>query len=326
VPGDDGISTAAQMSNGISGFAAVFAEHTPDILVILGDRFDALPAALAAMPFSIPIAHISGGDVTEAVIDDAIRHCITKLSHIHFATNNDSANRILQLGEEPERVIVSGQPGLDALQDFTPKSRDQVATHLNLDPDLPITICTYHPESLTPERTKGDTQSFLKAAEQIDTQIVFTAPNTDPGSGAIREAILAKCEEFAKYVFWESLGQELYWHTLSIADCMVGNSSSGLNEAASFQLPVVNIGERQKGRPSSANVISCPSTIDNIVDAWRKALSSDFRKSLVDVINPYSKLNAVDCIIDTLASVQLGRSLLVKRFIDLSTLSDQDSR
>ncbi|WP_460019624.1 UDP-N-acetylglucosamine 2-epimerase [Magnetospira thiophila] len=316
-PGDNDQSVAHQMARGVAGFADAFAARRPDILVVLGDRFDVFPAALAALPFTLPVAHISGGDVTEGAIDDAIRHSLTKLSHLHFATNALSAQRIRQLGEEPQRIFVSGQPGLDAVRHFVPLSREALASRLELDPNRPITLCTFHPETLAPDQSVGTITALLSAAAQVDSQIIFTSPNSDPGSEAIRTAILADCAARPDHVFRTSLGRELYWHALANVDCMIGNSSSGLTEAVSFHLPVVDIAGRQQGRFAPENVISCTGETASIVAAWRRALTSEFRGSLADVVNPYGDGHAVERILDVLISVPLDHRLVAKRFADL---------
>lgn len=316
-PGDGAGDIACQIARGVEGFAAVFAAQRPDMLVVLGDRYDVLPAALAALPFTLPIAHISGGDVTEGVIDDAIRHCLTKLSHLHFPTTQEYGRRILQMGEEAWRVVVSGQPGIDLLNDFVSPPRADVLTSLGLDPARMTTLVTYHPETLRPNETKAAIDILLTVAERIDTQIVFTAPNTDPGSAAIRAAILDGCARKTDWFFRESLGRELYWRTLTAVDCMVGNSSSGVTEAASFRLPVVDIGDRQKGRIAPANVIHAPTEAGTIETAWRRALSPSFRSSTPELRNPYGDGHAVPRIVDRLRTVKFGDGLTRKRFVDI---------
>ena len=304
------------MSDAIAGFAQAFETHNIDILVILGDRYDAFPAALAALPFNIPIAHISGGERTEGAIDEAIRHSLTKLAHLHFPSTQDYGRRIRQLGEEPWRVVVSGQPGLDAVHAFTPVDRDTFARKLGLDPSQPISIITLHPETLDQDATQSTLHGLTQACQTIEAQLIITAPNSDTGNSLIRDSWNQLTPTRAGCVYVESLGHEGYLNALANVDCMVGNSSSGVIEAASFKLPVVNIGERQLGRSSGANVIHCGNSFDDICTAWRRALDPAFRNTLSDLVNEYGDGHAVPRIIDTLKSVALDGRLLQKHFID----------
>ena len=304
------------MSTAIAGFAQAFGTHDIDILVILGDRYDAFPAALAALPFNIPIAHISGGERTEGAIDEAIRHSLSKFAHMHFPSTQDYGRRIRQLGEEPWRVIVSGQPGLDAVHAFAPVSRDAFAKKFGLDPSRPISIITLHPETLNQTATQITIHSLMQACETIETQLIISAPNSDTGNSLIRDGWNQLLPTRTECVYVESLGHEGYLNALANVDCMVGNSSSGVIEAASFKLPVVNIGERQLGRSCGRNVIHCTNSEDDIRDAWQRALDPAFRSSLADLVNEYGDGHAVPRIIDTLKSIALDGRLMEKHFVD----------
>jgi UDP-hydrolysing UDP-N-acetyl-D-glucosamine 2-epimerase len=316
--GDGPADIAAAMGRGTVAFAEEFGKARPDILVVLGDRYDSYPAALAALPFALPIAHISGGELTEGLIDEAIRHSFTKLAHLHFASTEDYARRICQLGEEPWRVVVSGQPGLDEMAAFVPAPKAEVYARLDLDPSRPVTLVTYHPETLTAEGSASAIAELLAAAGEIRGQIVFTAPNADTGNRPILEAIEAFCADRPGILFRTSLGRNLYMEMLAHADCMVGNSSSGLVEAATFRLPVVNIGERQAGRLAPANVIHAVTERSAIATAWTRALDAEFRASLADLVNPYGDGRAVERIVARLVAQKLGPELLLKRFTDYS--------
>lgn len=318
--GDSPQVIARTMAAGVSGFAAAFARRRPDILVVLGDRYDAYPAALAALPFTIPIAHISGGELTEGLIDEAIRHSLTKLAHLHFPSHEVYARRIRQMGEEAWRVTLSGQPGLDALGAFQPSPREKIVRDLGLDPKRPVSVLTYHPETLAVEKTADAIAAVLKAAAEVDSQIVFTAPNADTGNAPIRDAITAFAATHPGCVYRESLGRDLYLELLNHADCMVGNSSSGIVEAASFRLPAVNIGDRQKGRLADRNVIACAGDATAIAAAWRRALDPAFRADLAGLVNSYGDGRAVPRILAVLKSVALERRLIVKTFADAATL------
>ncbi|MBM3580963.1 MAG: UDP-N-acetylglucosamine 2-epimerase (hydrolyzing), partial [Alphaproteobacteria bacterium] len=310
--GDSPEAVARTVAAGVSGFAAAFAGLRPDILVVLGDRYDSYPAALAALPFAIPIAHVSGGESTEGAIDEAIRHSLTKLAHLHFPSHQVYARRIRQMGEEAWRITLSGQPGLDALVAFRPRPRADVIRVLGLDPARPVSLLTYHPETLAADKTANAIAAVLQAAHTIDSQIVFTAPNADTGNAPIREAVAAFAIARPGCVYRESLGRDLYLELLNHADCMVGNSSSGIIEAASFKLPVVDIGDRQKGRLADRNVIRCPGDAAAIADAWRRALDPAFRAGLAGLVNSYGDGHAVPRILAVLQSVPLDRRLIVK--------------
>lgn len=315
-------AVAATMARGIAGFAEVFQQGTLTLLVIMGDRFDALPAALAALPFNLPVAHISGGDVTVGAIDDSVRHALTKLSHLHFPAHQTSARRIIQMGEEPWRVTTVGEPGLDALRDFPFEDRETVFGGLGLDVDRPVSVFTYHPETLDPEGSKGAITAILAAADGIESQIVFTYPNTDTGSAAIIDAIEAYCRRRSDCQVHASLGRERYLNLLHSADCMVGNSSSGIVEAPSFELPVVNIGDRQRGRIISANIVNASTDTQAVARAWEKALDQAFRRKLSGLTNPYGDGHAVERILGRLKTVDLDRRLVAKAFHDLAGAED----
>lgn len=306
------------MAQGLSGFTRAFAHEKPDILVVLGDRYDILPAVISALNFNIPVAHISGGEVTEGVIDDAVRHAITKMSHLHFTAHEDYSKRVVQLGEEAWRVITTGEPGLDNIADMGTAGRSEIFGDLSLSPEKPVTVLTYHPETLDPAASAGAIAAILDAADAIDSQIVFTCPNADAGSKPIIEAIEVYCAKRLDCRFHASLGRQRYFSLLRHADCMLGNSSSGIAEAPSFRLPVVDIGDRQKGRIMAANVISVAAKSRDITEAWRTALSAEFRDGLKGLKNPYGRGKAVEGIVSVLKTIALDRKLIVKKFYDLA--------
>jgi UDP-N-acetylglucosamine 2-epimerase (non-hydrolysing) len=308
---------AESMAAEISGFGKAFAKDKPDILVVMGDRYDILPAAMAALNFNIPIAHISGGEVTEGVIDDSIRHAITKMSHLHFPSHEDCKQRLVQLGEEPWRITVSGEPGLDGIDRLSFKTRAGIYEELGFAEDRPLTAFTFHPDTLNPAGSTDAIATVLDAADKIDSQIIFTYPNADAGSQPIIDAIKSFCSDRKHCRFHASLGRVRYYNLLKYVDCMVGNSSSGIIEAASFNLPVVNIGDRQKGRLISKNVISVALSSGAIAEAWKKALSDDFRQSLAGLKNPFCDGKTVESILSVLKSTPLDKTLITKRFIDI---------
>jgi len=306
------------MGLGLIGFAQSYARFRPDILLVLGDRFEMHAAALAALPFKIPVAHIHGGEITQGATDDALRHSITKLSHLHFVATEEYARRVMQMGEDPWRVIVSGAPSLDNLKSVQYLSRQGLEALLGLRLDRDPLLVTYHPVTLEYERTEWQVSELLKALEAFDIPMIFTLPNADV-SGRV---ILGMLESFVKKKpgarLVENLGTQGYFSVMAVAAAMVGNSSSGIVEAPSFTLPVVNIGTRQQGRIREKNVLDVGYSHAEIRVAIAKAVSPDFRAGLKGLINPYGVGDAASRIVAKLKSIHLDDILLVKPFHDLS--------
>lgn len=295
------------------GFAESFAESAPDCLVILGDRFEMMGAALAAMPFVLPIAHIHGGETTEGAIDEAIRHSLSKLSHIHFATTEKHANRIIQLGEEPWRVHVVGAPALDTIL-----KKERSCNDFSFDTDKPFILCTYHPVTLNFKDTALDFQKILNALHLVSLPVVFTYPNSDTNGRVIIKMIEEFLITHKTSMAFDHLGIERYSMLMRKASVVVGNSSSGIIEAGSFPTPVVNIGDRQKGRVCGENVISTACVESNIVLSIKKALTSDFKIEIKDMENPYGVGNAAPKIVEILENLVIDQRLTMKTFYDLN--------
>jgi len=308
---------ARSMGLGVIGFAKVYTQSPPDILVVLGDRYEMMAAALAAVPFKLPIAHIHGGEVTRGAIDDALRHCITKISHLHFVATREYATRVGQLGEEPWRIVVSGAPSLDNLQSASILSSDELKNRFGLKLDQPPLLVTFHPVSLEYEQTPWHIAELLAALDETGLPIVFTLPNADTGGRIIIERLKDYVETRPKAQLVANLGTEGYFALMSMARAMVGNSSSGIIEAPSFRLPVVNIGTRQEGRTRAGNVIDVGYTRAEILSGIQKAISPDFRTTLDDLVNPYGCGEAAQLIVDRLKTVELNQHLVMKRFVDI---------
>lgn len=307
---------AASMGQGVLGFAELFSQWRPDVLLVLGDRFDMIPAALAALPFHIPVAHIHGGEVTEGAFDDALRHAITKFSHLHFVTTEEHGRRVRQLGEESWRVTVSGAPGLDRLLAIDRRARDATLTGLGLDPGRPFALVTFHPPTMEPGAAGSQAGELVDALRALDLPCVITAPNADPEHQAVRQVLEAYVTSAPATARWiENAGATGYASLLAAADVMLGNSSSGIIEAASFELPVVNVGDRQRGRTRAANVIDVAPERAAIEEALRRALHPEFRETLRGMQNPYGDGHASVRIADRLASVDLS-NVTIKRFQD----------
>lgn len=307
---------AKSMGLGTVGFAQAYARVRPNILLVLGDRFEMHAAVVAALPFNIAVAHIHGGESTEGAIDDAIRHSITKMSHLHFAATETYAHRVIQMGEEPWRVVVSGAPSLDNLHRIPLLGREELEKQYRLRLRDPFLLVTYHPVTLEYEQTGIQVRELLAALEEMDATAIFTYPNADTHSHIVIEMI----REFASQRQWAqvvvNLGTQGYFSIMKYAAAMIGNSSSGIIEAASFKLPVVNIGIRQQGRLRAKNVIDVGCARGEIVAAIEKAVSSQFRSSLDDLVNPYGDGHAAERIVAKLKQVKLNDDLLQKHFYE----------
>lgn len=312
---DDGAATADAMGRGVVGFARAYASLAPDLVLVLGDRFEMLSAAVAALPQRIPLAHIHGGELTEGALDDAIRHAMTKMSHLHFVSTEEYGRRIVSMGEEPWRVVVSGAPALDNLRDLELLSRAELSERYGVDAARPFLLVTYHPATLEHERTAERIEALLGALADAHLPVVFTYPNADMGSAAIIERVNAYVASHADARVAVSLGTRGYFSMMAHAAAMVGNSSSGIIEAASFTLPVVNIGDRQHGRARGRNVIDCASDEASIAAAIAQAVSPSFRASLGDLRNPYGDGMASERIVRTITDVPL-EGLLRKQFYE----------
>ena len=308
------------MGLGTLGFAQAYARKRPDILIALGDRFEMHAAVVAALPFKIPVAHIHGGEVTEGAIDDALRHSMTKMSHLHFVSTREYKCRVVQMGEEPWRVVVSGAPALDNLRRAQLLSRTGLEERFKVDLSVPPLLVTFHPETLDHERTESHISNLLRAIEDAAFPVVFTGPNADTSGRIIAGRIREFCRTHDRAWLIDNLGQQAYFSLMSLCACMVGNTSSGLIEAPALRVPVVNIGTRQTGRIRSKNVIDCAYDRAAVLAAIRRAVSSDFRASLDDLVNPYGDGHAAPRIVSTLETVALDERLIRKRFCTFSNV------
>ena len=307
---------AAAAGAGLTGFSRAFARRRPDVVVVLGDRIEMLAAAAAALPLTIPVAHLHGGEVTEGAIDEQIRHAITKLAHLHFPAAEPYARRILQMGEEPWRVHCCGAPGLDRLARLARLPRAELARRIGLRLRHPTLLVTFHPATLEPTDTAAHVEELAAALEGVEGDVVITYPGADAAHGAVirRLESLAATRPATRIV--PSLGEEIYCSLLREADAMVGNSSSGLIEAPSFGLPAVNIGSRQHGRLRAPNVIDVGPARGEIAAGIQRALHPEFRRGLAGLANPYGDGRSAPRIVEVLRRVELGPRLIRKRFVD----------
>ncbi len=312
VSGDTTVSVAKSMGLGTIGFSDAFDRLQPDLLLLPGDRFEIFAAAQTALVMKLPIAHLFGGDTTQGAFDEAIRHSLTKMSHLHFVTNEESAARVRQLGENPEHVYVVGTPALDQIKSLKLLSRHELAQNLDFKFRRKNLMATFHPVTLAAQSSEQQFQEFLDALSMLgkDIGVIFTKPNADP-EGRILIDILEKFADSRDNVkAYSSLGYHRYLSALFQVDAVVGNSSSGLYEAPSFGKPTVNIGDRQKGRLQASSVFNCPPRADEILATIKLAMGTDCSGT----VNPYGDGNAVPKIIETLKSVTLGEDLLSKEF------------
>ena len=309
---DSGTGVAKAVGIGVIGFADAFNQLAPDMVIALGDRFEILAAVEAALFVRIPVAHLAGGDVTEGSVDDSIRHAITKMAHLHFATNAEAARRIIQLGEDPSRVFQVGSPGIDTIRRTKLLSREELEAQLGLTLQPRNLLVTFHPPTMSRMSVAEQFQELLTALSRLDenTGLIFTRPNADM-EGRQLAAMLDRFVGTRNHTTaFASLGQVRYLSLIAQVDAVVGNSSSGLYEVPSLKKPTVNIGDRQKGRLRASSVIDCEAAADAILAAIRKALTLDCSAT----VNPYGDGDSSQRILATLNSITEPGNLLVKSF------------
>jgi len=313
--GDTAASAAKSMGVGVVGFADVYQRLKPDLVMLLGDRFEALAAASTALVMGLPIAHLSGGDVTEGAFDDAIRHAITKMAHLHFTASAQSAARVRQMGEDAKRVFAVGDPGLDSLITMKLLGRGALERELGFAFRTRNLLVTFHPVTLDRAPSTRQFAVLLEALAALgaDVGLLFTKPNADPEG----RALIAMLEKFVKgranAAAFASLGHRRYLSAMAVCDAVVGNSSSGLLEAPSLRKPAVNIGSRQAGRLRARTVIDCP--VD--AGAIKRAIAKAFAMRIGKVANPYGDGHAAERIVRILKRIGDPADLLRKSFRDL---------
>jgi len=315
-PSDAPEGIAVSMGRGVIGFARAFARRRPDLLLVVADRFEMQAAALAALPFTIPLAHVHGGELTAGAMDDALRHALTKFSHLHFVATEAYARRVIQMGEEPWRVVVTGAPSLDTLRALPLLSPEELRARFGIRLEPPPLLVTYHPVTLEYEDASWQIGQLLAALEAADRPVVFTRTNADTGGRAVWGAIEAFAARRPSAQIVAHLGAQAYFSLMAAAAAMVGNSSSALVEAPSIGLPVVNIGTRQDGRVRAENVIDVGYRRDEILRGITAALSPEFRGRLRGLANPYGDGRASEAIVKVLKEVPLDARLIRKRFVD----------
>ena len=316
---DTPVGVAKSTGLGVLSFADAFSDLQPDLILILGDRYEIFSAATAAMLSRIPIAHLHGGEVTEGAIDEAIRHSITKMSHLHFVATPEYGRRVLQLGENPKNVFCVGGLGVDNILRLDFMSRIELEKQLGFTFLKRNILVTFHPVTLEDDSSSLDhLEQLLSALDNlVDTGIIFTLPNADACGRSFTAKIKDFCSQNDSAFCFASLGQLRYFSCIRHVDCVVGNSSSGLLEVPSFHKATINIGCRQAGRLRSASVIDCPPICESILGAINLAYSSEFQELLKSSTNPYGQGGAVESILKVLEEFPLS-NILHKKFFDAS--------
>jgi GDP/UDP-N,N'-diacetylbacillosamine 2-epimerase (hydrolysing) len=314
---DSPLSLIKSTSHGLVGFGSAFDLLKPDLVLVLGDRFEILAAVIAAMFSRIPIAHLHGGELTEGLIDEAIRHSVTKFSHLHFVANDEYKRRVIQLGENPKTVYTVGGLGVDAINNINLLTRSELEVSLGINFKSKNLLITFHPVTLENNTSSEQIHELLKALHGFkDTCLIFTMPNADTDSGIIFELIEKFVLKNSNAHLFASLGQLRYLSCVAQVDAVIGNSSSGLTEVPTFKKPTINIGDRQKGRIQAQSVINCLPLSSDIKNAIQKSYANDFISSLRNVENPYGDGGASERIVRILRSVEF-KGLIKKSFYDL---------
>ncbi|WP_251963770.1 UDP-N-acetylglucosamine 2-epimerase [Salinibacter ruber] len=317
---DSPVGIAKSMGLGTIGFADALQRLDPDVLVLLGDRFEILSVAQAALVARIPIAHIAGGEATKGLIDDPIRHALTKLSHYHFVSADPFRTRVIQMGEHPDRTFTVGAPGLDNLRRMDLLDRDELEQSIDFELGEKSCIVTYHPVTLSEGSPAVPFEELLAALDEFeDLRIIFTKSNSDTEGRVINRMIDDYVQNHPeRSCAFTSLGQRRYLSALHSVDAVVGNSSSGITEAPAVPVPTVNLGDRQGGRLRAESIIDCEENRKHIRDALRQTLSSKFREKIQGVTSPYGDGRTSPRIKAKLKDVPLGEDVLKKGFYDLN--------
>ncbi|MBE9829528.1 UDP-N-acetylglucosamine 2-epimerase (hydrolyzing) [Campylobacter concisus] len=312
------LDICTEMAKVYEKFAPAFSELKPDILVLLGDRYEIFGVAGVAGIMQIPIAHIHGGETTQGAFDEAFRHSITKMSHIHFAATREYANRIIQLGEEPSRVFNVGGPGIENIKKLNLLNKDEFEKSINFKLAKKNILITFHPVTLENSSAKEQFSELLKAIDELkDTNFIFTKANSDTDSDVINNMIdeyVSKNSQ--KAVAFASLGQLRYLSAIKFVDIVLGNSSSGLSEVPSFKKATINIGDRQKGRAKASSVIDVRPVKEEILAAIKRVCSKEFEQVLKDTTNPYDGGNSSKKMVKILKEIELD-DILKKKFYDI---------
>lgn len=315
---NDSTATLKAMSQALAGFAGAYDVLCPDLIVVLGDRFEILCAVEAALIKQIPVAHIHGGELTFGAYDDAIRHSITKMSHLHFTSTEAYRKRVIQLGEQPERVFNVGALGVENIKRVPFMTKEELEEDLKFEVGDKTLLITYHPVTLSESDPIDDINALFAALnEHPDLRVIFTMPNSDTGGQVIADAIERYVEEHTDKVrAYKSLGMKRYLSVMKYCAAVVGNSSSGILETPSFHIPTLNIGSRQDGRIAADSVYNCGINKESISAGLDYILSDKFREIAANTTNPYEKEGTAQAIFDVISTYQLN-DVIKKQFYDL---------
>ena len=319
---DTSVGVSKSMGLAQISFAEAYETLKPDLIIVLGDRYEIFVATSVAMIATIPIAHLHGGETTEGAFDEAIRHAITKMSHLHFTATDLYRNRVIQLGENPTKVFNVGGMGIENIKKLNLLNRLEFEASIDFALNKKNILVTFHPVTLEPLKVKEQFQCLLNVIDEYEEMhIIFTKANSDTGGRIVNQMIDEYVGEYThKAVCFTSLGQLRYLSALQFVDAVVGNSSSGLIEAPSFQIGTLNIGDRQKGRIMAESVINCDNSEESIREGFTKLYSKEFQEKLTTVKNPYGDGCASEKIVEILKSVNLN-DLLKKQFYDINLVS-----
>jgi UDP-hydrolysing UDP-N-acetyl-D-glucosamine 2-epimerase len=308
---DTDVGMAKTLGVAVLALADLLGQMRPDLLLLIADRYEMLAPAAVALTLRIPIAHIEGGEISEGAIDDAVRNALTKMSHIHFTSTEGARARVIAMGEEPWRVHRAGAPSLDHLRRSQLLDIHELQKRLELDLQRPTAVVAYHPVTLARDTTQ-EADGLFAALKDVKAQILFCYPNADAGSHALLERTRTFLTTRSDARVFVNLDAVTYWSLLRHVSLLIGNSSSGIMEAASFALPVVNVGFRQKGRERARNVLDAEPEASAILARIAKAMSREFRASLEGMTNPYGDGHSAEKIVQVLTTTPLAEELLVK--------------
>src|SRR5271165_3068967 len=308
---DTDVGMAKTIGVATLSLADCLGQMRPDLILLIADRYEMLAPAAVALALRIPIAHIEGGEISEGAIDDAVRHALTKMSHVHFTSTFEARARVIALGEEEWRVHRAGAPSIDHLRRNTLLTREQLEGQLHIDLARPSAVVAYHPVTIVRDTTQ-EADALFAALSEVQGQILFCYPNADAGSRELIQRTEQFLEQRRDARVFVNLGALAYWSLLRQGDVMIGNSSSGIMETPSFALPTVNVGMRQQGRERARNILDAASDKADILAKVEIARSEQFRLSLERMENPYGDGHASETIVSVLTSVPLGEKLLIK--------------
>ena len=321
ITSDSEIAISKSMSIGIIGFARAYDELNPDLIIVLGDRFEIFSAVTAATISRIPIAHLHGGELTEGAIDEAFRHSITKMSHLHFVATEDYRNRVVQLGEDPQKVFNVGGLGIDNIFKLDLLSKRDFEKEVNFKLGNRNLLVTFHPVTLEKSTSKIHFQNLLNSLDLLtNTKIIFTKANSDIDGRIINKMIDQYVSKNENSIAFKSMGQINYLSALQFIDAVVGNSSSGLLEAPSFKIGTINIGDRQKGRIEAESVISCDSNTLSINKALIRIYSEEFQNTIKNSTNPYGNGGSADQILRIIENIDFY-NIIKKSFYDIKNIN-----